>query len=268
MDKELLRIVIISLGVTVMVCMVVWSIFKNRKPKGRVNFYNPRDPLGKIDDSLVINTEHDDFDVIPLSSSFGNDDIDDPLFSSTPDSHQYEYEEEEEYEDESDYFDPAEDEELLDEVEEAMVAEKIIDKHPVEKVESPKVPSVIQISILALEYDGFNGQDLLNVFKKHGLEYGSLKVFERLDAERQVDYTVASMVEPGTFPDKNMELFYCPGIVFFFQPDQLSNPIKVFDQFIQVISEIAVEIEGVELDHKREPLSKEVIMDIRRGLLR
>lgn len=266
MDKELLRVVIISLGVVVMVSMVIWSLFKNRKPKGRVNFYSPNEPLGKIDDSLVINTEHDDFDVVPLSSNFGSNDVGDPLFSQDSGFHQSEG-----LEDEPSYFESVDDgsdgRRRLDEVEVAMTPTLEIDD--IEEDEIPPVPSVIQISILALEYEGFNGQDLLRVFEKHGLEYGSLKVFECLDEERRVDYTVASMVEPGVFPaDQDMKLFYCPGIVFFLQPDQLSHPIKVFDQFIKTISEMAIELEGVELDHAREPLSKETIVNIRRGLLR
>ena len=56
-----------------------------------------------------------------------------------------------------------------------------------------------------------------------GLEYGSLKIFERLDANRLVDFGVACIVEPGTFPDKDLENFYCPGIVFFMQPEALDD---------------------------------------------
>ena len=261
MDKELLRVVIIALGVTVMVCMVIWSVFKNRKPKDKINFYDRKDPLGKIDDSLVINTDNDDFDVIPLSSNFGgNDDaLDDPIFNQTTGLQG------EERDVAPDYFDPIEEEEREDEVEAAMAAVEIDNFGGAEVSE---VPSIIQIHILALEYDGFNGQDLLKVFKEHGLEYGNLKVFERLDEERRVDYTVASMVEPGTFPNENMESFNCPGIVFFLQPDELSHPVKVFDEFIKTIGDIAVTLEGVELDHAREALSKETIINIRRGLLR
>jgi cell division protein ZipA len=289
MDKELLRVVIIALGATVMVCMILWSVFKNRKPKDRINFYDRKDPLGRIDESLVINTEHDDFDVIPLSNFRETDDVDDPIYNSAKGSLKQEsdvYNPEEESDDQqhksSDFYDSTDDDELQhsdfydsieddeeqpkDEVEDAMA--EVLEIEGIDADKTADVPNIIQIHILALEYEGFNGVDLLRVFKKHGFEYGSLKVFESLDEERRVDFTIASMVEPGTFPDTNMELFNCPGIVFFFQPSVLNNPVKVFDHFIETISEIAVELEGVELDHTREQLSKETILNIRRGLLR
>lgn len=137
------------------------------------------------------------------------------------------------------------------------------DMEPPQRVE---VPAIIQFSLIARADEGFNGIDLVNAFGIVGLEYGNLKIFERLDANRLVDYGVACMVEPGTFPDSNLETFYCPGLVFFMQPAALDDAQAVFDDYIETIQLLAIELDGIILDHHREPLSDATIQSFRQSL--
>ncbi len=273
MDKDILRLVIISLGVFVMLCMVLWSFFKNRKPRRRrdMKFYNKKDPLGKIDNSLVINTENDDFDVVPLGvvtddglvSDSGFESDSDPIFNNSA-----QVKVQDQARKQTDYAPVSQEEYPETDPEPELEIDGFKEDDlglikPQEKNSSFEVPKIIQIHIFALDYDGFSGIDLLDAFQKSRLTFGSLKIFERLDSQNRVDFAVASMIEPGTFPDKGMESFTCPGIVFFLQPAELDNPLVVFDEFIKTIEIIATKLEGVKLDHKREPLSKETIKQIR-----
>lgn len=303
MDKDILRIVIISLGILIMLGMVMWSFFKNRKPP-RNKFYSKKEPLGKIDDSLVINTENDDFDVVPLGAVSDYElspDID-PIFGNTKEYQETEFKD---YDVETfdtdtgketsldidnnygseivensslkmkDDFSPEMEEQFKSEVQESIANELGIDNfedvgfkqhEPEEKESNFEMPSVIQIHVFALDYEGFKGNDLRDAFQESKLEYGSVKIFERLDEKRRVDFAVASMVEPGTFPETEMESFNCPGIVFFLQPAVLDNPLQIFDEFISTIDTIAKKLDGVKLDQHREPLSKDTIKMIRKGL--
>jgi cell division protein ZipA len=128
------------------------------------------------------------------------------------------------------------------------------------------VPNIIQFSLIAKAAEGFNGADLVNAFGIVGLEYGSLKIFEKLDANRLVDFGVACMVEPGTFPDRNLDSFYCPGLVFFMQPGALDHAQAVFDDYIETIQLLAIELDGVILDHHREPLTDATVQSLRQSL--
>jgi cell division protein ZipA len=127
-------------------------------------------------------------------------------------------------------------------------------------------PDIIQFSLIAKSDEGFNGTDLINAFGIVGLEYGSLKIFERLDANRLVDFGVACMVEPGTFPDSNLDTFYCPGLVFFMQPGALDDAQTVFDDYVDTIRLLAIELDGVVMDHHREPLTDATIQSLRQSL--
>jgi cell division protein ZipA len=128
------------------------------------------------------------------------------------------------------------------------------------------VPAIIQFSLIAKTDEGFHGIDLINAFGIVGLEYGSLKIYERLDTNRLVDFGVACMVEPGTFPNSELDTFYCPGLVFFMQPGALDDAQTVFDDFIDTIQLLAIELDGTILDHHRQPLTDATIQSLRQSL--
>jgi len=227
MDKDLLRIVIIAIGGTVILAMVLWSIFKTKRKQRKIDFYDNGNPLDNIDQSLVLNTDNDEFDIVPLGSALGDEIGDDPVSVASER--------------------PAQSQNAQPQI---------------------KIPPVIQFSIVAKTDQGFNGADLLPVFQSVGLEYGSMKVFERFDAQRQVDFTVASMVEPGLFPAENeLDQFNTPGIVFYLQPGELGvNTLAIFDQFIQTINLLAADLDGTKLDHHRQVLTSETIQQFRDAL--
>lgn len=128
-----------------------------------------------------------------------------------------------------------------------------------------KLP-IIQFSVVASREEGFNGKQLFDALDDVGLEYGNLQIFERLDARRLVDFGVASMVKPGIFPSTNLAAFHCPGIVFFMQPSKVDNPEAVFDDFVRTFKSVAAQLDGEMLDHHRETLTEETIVQIRNSL--
>ena len=133
---------------------------------------------------------------------------------------------------------------------------------------SPRIsaPAIIQFSLIANADEGFNGIDLVNAFGIVGLEYGSLKIYERLDAKRLVDYGVASMVGTGIFPDKDIEAFYTPGLIFFMQPGVLDDAQAIFDDYIETLQLLAIELDGTILDHHKRKLTDATIQALRLSL--
>ena len=168
--------------------------------------------------------------------------------------------EEEEFEDEDEVeaFDIEEDEDEF-----SALPPDLLDE-PVEPELS--MPALIEFSVVARADEGFNGLDLLDAFEQAGLKYGSVKVFERIDDQRLVDFAVASMLEPGTFPMEDLEDYFCPGIVFFMQPRELDDPATVFEDFIDTIDQLADDLDGVVWDNQRQPLSDETVEKFRQCL--
>ncbi len=218
MDKEILRITIFATGAVIVVAMVLWSFFRNKKDKQDPRFFNEDEPIGRIDESLVLDTSNDDFDIVPIGSAV---------------------------EDEGDSM-------------------TTMDQSPaVEDDEQSGMPALIQFSIAARDPGGFNGLDLHQALLQVGLEYGSMQVYERVDDQRLVDFAVANMLEPGVFPDLTVEEFQCPGIVFFMQPRELHNALAVFEDLMQTMNLLALELDGEKLDPQHQLLTEELMQEYR-----
>ncbi len=229
MDKELLRVVIIATGLLIIMGMLAWHFLKNKKFSQGMGFFAEQDYTGNINESLVINDDfdgRDDFEITPVEKSAES-------VAS-----------------------------LLDDVDNDFE----FDDEMVEPIPRFVAPDIIQFSVVAKTAQGFNGLDLFKAFQIAQLEYGSLKIFERLDANRRVDFGVACLVEPGTFPNSGLEAFFCPGIVFFMQPGLLDDAPKLFNDFLEAVNIVAVELDGDILDHQREPLTNATIQLIRESL--
>lgn len=229
MDKELLRIVIIATGLMIIMGMLIWSYLRNKKSQEEFNIYDDPKPKSPPEKSLLIEEDEDDFK---------NDLIDSSDLLDASDHH---------------YFD----------LDDAAYEPEDDDIEPPPRV---AIPAIIQFSLVAKTDEGFNGADLVNAFEIVGLEYGSLKIYERLDANRLVDFGVACMVEPGTFPDSGLDMFYCPGLVFFMQPGALDDAQAVFDDYVETIQLLAIELDGIIRDHNRQPLTDTTIQSIRQSL--
>lgn len=228
MDKEILRIVIIATGLLIVLGMLAWAYLKDKKAREDHEIFGDEIDVNP-DPSLVVDND-DDFDVVPVHSTR------EPIS-------------------EDNYFDKEDDDDNW-----------FGDDEPEDQQQRLITPAIIQFSIITKADEDFNGADLVNAFNKVGLEYGSLKIFERLDANRLVDFGVACMVEPGTFPDHDLEHFYCPGIVFFMQPEALDDAQAVFDDYIETIKLLAEQLDGVILDHRRQPLTDATVAAIRQSL--
>lgn len=118
---------------------------------------------------------------------------------------------------------------------------------------------IIQFSLIANADTGFTGQNLVESLKLLGLEYSSMKIFEYLNEQGKVDFSVASMIEPGTFPETELESFTSPGLVFFLQPEKLDDPLAAYDKFIETINILATTLDGTQLDYNRRPLTEQTI---------
>jgi cell division protein ZipA len=237
MDKELLRIVIIATGLIIITGMLAWAFVKNTKYRRSLDDFEDETPAdtGRPQREGIADDDFPDM--------FNEEDIElAQVAPAAPVGKPARYPEPE--------IDEPADEEEDEEAPEPRFA----------------APSIIQFSVVANQDEGFNGLDLAQAFDIVDLEYGNLKIYERLDSNRLVDFGVASMLPPGTFPEQDLEAYYCPGIIFFMQPGELEDASSVFDDFVQTAVFIANELDGTLLDHEHKPLSEKTVELIRRSL--
>lgn len=129
-------------------------------------------------------------------------------------------------------------------------------------------PFLIQVSVVAGPGRFFHGPDLKQALLEADLLFGDMDIFHRYDRSlSQTLFSVASLVEPGTFPVDDMDDFECPGIVLFFQTARVANPLEIYDDLVNTSRELAHRLKGIQWDESRQPLSESKIAHMR-NLLR
>lgn len=125
-------------------------------------------------------------------------------------------------------------------------------------------PFLIQVSVVARPGDSFTGEELRDALLDLGLVHGEMDIFHRYDRNfREPLFSVASLVRPGTFPIDDMDSFSCPGVVLFFQPSKVADPLAVFDDLFETSRDLAEKLDGEEWDESRRTLTEEKIRDLR-----
>jgi len=242
MDKELLRVIIIAIGLLVILGILLRSYLKNRNAEpaeglaqGR-GFKNKKRGQRQAETTSKQQNDLEDFGIVPEKAATFDEPIS-PVELVAPSS-----------------------------------SEGNIHYADDENDTAPRfvVPDIIQFSLNAKPGQSFNGLDLASAFNIAQMVYGSLKIYERLVGNRLVDFCVASMTKPGTFPDPSdvsgLESYTSTGLVFLMQPNVLDNPQAVFDDFTDTLQLLAVELEGDMLDHENNPLTEETIRLFRQSL--
>ncbi|QXP86988.1 cell division protein ZipA C-terminal FtsZ-binding domain-containing protein [Methylococcus capsulatus] len=147
-----------------------------------------------------------------------------------------------------------------------------VDELPREAVEEPPAgtsgalgaPFLIQLSVIKGGGGRFSGERLRDALIDLDLVYGEMGIFHRYDsAYREPLFSVASLVEPGTFPVNDMENFRTPGVVFFFQPAKVPDPLEVFDDLVDTCRGLAGALEGRVLDEHRAELTEARVIEMR-----
>jgi len=114
-------------------------------------------------------------------------------------------------------------------------------------------PEVIVINVLARNGAKFAGNDLMEAFLRNGLKFGDMNIFHRVQpASKEVQFSVASAIEPGTFDLSAMDAFRTPGVSFFMQMPGPGQPLEVFEDMLAVTRDVAASL-GADL--KDEQLS-------------
>lgn len=121
---------------------------------------------------------------------------------------------------------------------------------------------VLVLNVTAKDGRVFSGDDLLHVLITAGLKFGDMNIFhKRLSKEHQgtVIFSVANMLNPGTFDLNNMDEFTTLGISFFLALPSPINNLDAFEQMLGVAQEIRDTLDGDLKDDHRNGMTGQTI---------
>jgi cell division protein ZipA len=131
----------------------------------------------------------------------------------------------------------------------------------------PPVEELIMISLLATKGEPFVGAGLVEALRSRGLRYGDMNIFHRIDPMTNATlYSVANVVEPGTFDMADLDEFRSPGVCFFMQLPGPENPMDVFEDMLKVAREVAARAGGELKDERRSVLTGQTVEHYRQRI--
>jgi cell division protein ZipA len=110
------------------------------------------------------------------------------------------------------------------------------------------------------------GSELLSLLQREQLQHGKFSIFHRMH-ETQAVFSVASMVEPGTFDPAAMATQQFPGVTLFMQLPGPLDGLIAYDQMISCAQRVAHATGGSLQDERGSKLTQQTMERLREEVL-
>ena len=135
-----------------------------------------------------------------------------------------------------------------------------------ERVTEPKQaatqlePQVIILSVVMPANQQMLGAVLLPSLLTLGLKYGEMNIFHRHEdnaGNGKVTFSLANIMNPGSFDLDSMEIFATRGVSLFMTLPNAGDAFYVFEQMLNAAKQLAQEFNAQVLDDKRNVMTKQ-----------
>ncbi len=141
--------------------------------------------------------------------------------------------------------------------EEVVVSEKATE---IKTAKTPLEPQVIILSVVMPANQQILGAALLPSLLTLGLKYGDMNIFHRHEdnaGNGKVTFSLANLMNPGSFDLDSMENFATRGVSLFMTLPNANDPLSVFEQMLSAAKQLAQEFNAQVLDDKRNVMTKQ-----------
>jgi cell division protein ZipA len=145
------------------------------------------------------------------------------------------------------------------------LAEEPVETEAVPQAEHTEAPQetmqpseVVVINVMARENHAFVGHDLLQVLITAGLKFGEMSIFHQRfgnDDNGPVVFSVANILNPGTFDLNNMDSFSTLGISLFLTLPAAIDNQDAFEQMLTVAQQVRAALDGELKDDHRNVMT-------------
>jgi cell division protein ZipA len=133
----------------------------------------------------------------------------------------------------------------------------------------PVVEQVISILVTANDSQGFYGPHLLKLVEACGLVHGDMNIFHRFEDGLRLgktQFSMANMMEPGTFDLAEMDQLHTLGVVFFLGLPTAQDSMQAFDYMLETAQCLAANLGGEVLDEQRSVMRPQTIEHCRQQI--
>jgi cell division protein ZipA len=122
------------------------------------------------------------------------------------------------------------------------------------------------IDIIANGPTGFGGRAIDEAARQFGLQFGVMNVYHKkndLALGCRHLFSLANLYQPGEFDPAKMDRFRTQGLTLFMNVPCAYQPVRVFEQMVQVAKGLCGKLDGRLEDHERHALTDPGLMVIR-----
>ena len=116
----------------------------------------------------------------------------------------------------------------------------------------------------------FRGTALREAFSQAGLKHGVMQIYHRMAGEGdrgEAVFSIANLVEPGTFDPGEFDRSTTPGISLFMRLPGPVNASMAFDDFMATARQLSERLGGELRDETRSVLSRQTIEHLREDIV-
>lgn len=121
---------------------------------------------------------------------------------------------------------------------------------------------VMVINVVAKPERELYGVDLLQALLGAGLRFGDMSIFHRhfdQDPSSPVLFSVANMMNPGTFDLNQINDFTTRGVCFFMTLPNVANSMQAFDRMLDAAQQLRIALDGDLKDDNRSVMTAQTI---------
>ena len=136
-------------------------------------------------------------------------------------------------------------------------------------VEPVQPAEIVVINVMARDGYTFSGDDLLQILINAGLKFGEMNIFHsRLgnDSKSLLVFSVANILNPGTFDLNNLDSFSTLGISLFLALPTAINNMDAFEQMLAVAQQVGSTLDGELKDDHRNVMTAQTIEHYRQRI--
>ena len=122
------------------------------------------------------------------------------------------------------------------------------------------------LNLIAIGPTGFSGRMIDDAAKLVGLQFGAMNIYHRKNDQAlgcQHLFSLANLYMPGEFDPDKFDRFRTQGLTLFMNVPCTYQPVRVFDQMVEVARVLCRKLEGRMEDNDHRPLTDQGLMVIR-----
>ncbi|MEC9285613.1 MAG: cell division protein ZipA [Pseudomonadota bacterium] len=134
-------------------------------------------------------------------------------------------------------------------------------------LELEDLTDLVVVSVMDSDGERWNGSKVLEVLLRHGLKYGDMNIFHRVDAAGDMQFSVANAVEPGSFDLADIKAMATPGVTMFLKITGPNDPLSAYDDMLAVAKDTAETLGGELRDEHMNLITSQVVEHYRQLII-